>query len=198
MNSEERERLAERWLDAGLKHYAAVEPPEGLEARVLKALESKPAVRRFVLPWSRSLAWRVVAAAVIVGVVFLVGSLYRGTQTPTKPVRVTGVVQTSVKPVVREEAVVKRDKQVKVDRDHRDVRRTIGNKSPSIVGKSELAAQIPKREQFPSAMPLTEEERLMTSYLRETPRDEVLLAVARREAERKEAQKRFDSEPAPE
>ena len=41
------------------------------------------------------------------------------------------------------------------------------------------AAAVPKLDRFPSSQPLSEQERLLLAYLNQTPKEEVVLAIAK-------------------
>ena len=41
------------------------------------------------------------------------------------------------------------------------------------------AAAAPKLDRFPSSQPLSEQERLLLAYLKETPKEEVMLAIVK-------------------
>jgi hypothetical protein len=52
-----------------------------------------------------------------------------------------------------------------------------------------------RQDQFPSPQPLSDDERLLLTYLRTTPREEVLVVLAQLQAEREEGMKRFNTDP---
>jgi hypothetical protein len=189
-----------RELDTALAKYSAVEPRTGLEARVLANLQAQ---RDYVLTrsWWR---WSFVSAtAVLAAVAIIVASLaWRSGKTHAP---LTAHHSTTIAPVVAqsgqrnaqdgsgrnnagrnaaEENVPARNGSEKNDlaRSFRPAGRPATHQSPQLA----VANAHPKLDQFPSPQPLSEQEKILTSYIRNYPESAVLLARARTEALRKD------------
>ncbi len=67
MNSDDRERRVEQWLDTALSHYSDVQPRPGLERRILTNLEARQRVRRrwSSWRWAPAFAVLILAAALV-------------------------------------------------------------------------------------------------------------------------------------
>lgn len=171
----DREKFAEKWLDAALERYGEGEPRAGLEPRILARLDeerAKPARRRWM--WA---AAAVGAAAVIVITVMT-------TRTPDRKqplAHQSPVPNRTIAPAApsqeRSAAVPSRLSSVPVRVAHR-VRKAV---EPE-----------PKLAQFPAPVPLSEQERLLMQYMQRTPRTEVAIVMQRQE----EFRNRIESEPS--
>ncbi len=185
MESKEQEQKLDQWLDAALRQYGDVEPRAGLEGRVLarlRAEQEKPA------PSWRT-GWVLLAATTAAVLAFGAYFIGRPSGKSTVPAPIAKVMN----PPVAVERSVPRARiaaPVGAGRPH-DRRRDAG------------AAIPPKREQFPSPAPLSEQEKLLARYVSEYPREAALEARAqtellkREETERQAQPSLSDSEQQP-
>jgi hypothetical protein len=174
MTPEEREQFAEHLLDSALRQYSAAEPRPGLESRILANLGRRPfAVAQF--------AWAAAAAALL-AVVFGIWQHNRpAAEVPHAPGPPPFITQLPVAPAAPRATPLASAPA----RKHR----------VAAAGPTKLAP--PQRPEFPSPAPLSEQETLMLAYLHQTPRDEVLVVIARHLAEANEVVRRFDAGTAP-
>jgi len=169
MKPDEREHLADRLLDTGLKQYADAEPRPGLEDRILANLRAEQA--RVSAPrW-----WPTVAAVAAVLLIAITLWFAR------KPGRTTPTVTANHAPAVP----------------------AVGNQTASGIATSMPRAHfpavsvarfqpkphvrqsvaLPKLEQFPSARPLSKQEKLMLAYVQQTPKEELLAVATKQQQE---------------
>jgi hypothetical protein len=175
----------DRALDAALATYAAVEPRAGLEDRIFANLRAEQA-RAVGRAWWR---WPVTAIAVALVVVAL------------------GLVWKSVKtshPVAKHPpAVIESGKQTGTQAQNRDpnsarppvrtpIRRAVRHQPRA----EAVAASNPKLDQFPSPQPLSEQEKLLETYVAKFPERAVLLARARQEALRRDQLEEMNAFPS--
>jgi len=177
MNPEKHEQFADRWLDIALKQYTAVEPPSGCEARILENLARASRPRRFFLLQPVRFAWTAVAAALVLGAVFVGTSLHGPTQTHSA--QIASLSPTKLPPVAVQPAAPSRIPALEIFTGpirHRTQQSKAARPAP------------PRRELFPSPAPLSEDELLLLAYLRSTPKEEILFAASRSKAEHERAQ----------
>jgi hypothetical protein len=155
MHDREPKGFVDDLLDAALKQYRSEEPRAGLEFRVLAGLRAQERAMRF--NWTRAFAVAVAAAAVIA--VWLAVPRHQHTPTPSAAL--------SVAPKPAPAMVAARPISPPPHAPHR-------------YRPERTAAHRP--EQFPTPMPLTEQEKLLVLYVKQTPAY-VLEAEARRPAE---------------
>jgi hypothetical protein len=159
-------------LDAALVKFAAVEPRAGLEQRVLARLRTE---REHVRDHSW---WRWGLVAAVAAVVIVTIALARRPGKPSHPVLVSHPSPATQSP----ERFGPRDVANGVrPHDRRRPRKTGHRAQPSIV-----VAGGPKFDQFPSPQPLSEQERILATYVAEYPEHAVLVARARAEALRQD------------
>ena len=161
-------------LDAALANYAAVEPRAGLEERILAHLQAERA-RPTRVAWWR---WATVAACALVLVALLAWRLDRSGQ--NRAVRHPAIPQRQVQPQVEANAANTRRPIPPPVRKHR--------RNP-VQAPLTPAAQ-PKLDQFPSPEPLSEQEKLLADYVADHPEQAVLMAQARMEALRRDAEEK--------
>lgn len=177
MNHEERARLAEQLLDAALQQYSAAEPRPGLETRILANLATATLRRPFSFP---RLAWAAVAAFALLAITFGIWRHHRPAPIAHAPAVFVPSVPAPLQPTPA--SPMQTTQPVAVAARRHKVARTLP-----------VQEEI-RQEQFPSPQPLSEDERLLLTYLRTTPREEVLVAVAQLQAEREEGMKRFNTD----
>ena len=169
----------DRLLDRALQQYSAVQPREGLENRILAHLRSHTS-QRAVHSWR---GWLTAAAAVGALAVIITMALRphaipqpKIAQHPSASLPVPKLTATSPrKPVQRP----KRRVQLAAD--------------------TQVAKALPKLDQFPSPQPLSEQERLLASYIAIYPKEVALLAKLRTEELERERieQQKWASKNAP-
>ena len=153
-------------LDGALKHYVEVEPRAGLEGRVLARLA---AAGRQSRGWTR-LAWGfAVAASVCAAVVIAVFMRSPHSQQVISVHQVTASSDSA--------------HQNLVPIPHKPRRTAV----PHFTAKSELAKVLPRRSEFPSRRPLSEQETMLVEYVDRYPQDAILVAK-----EQDEFQKRVE------
>ena len=189
MNREEREQFAERLLDQALQQYSAAEPRLGLEARILQNLANRrpqPWYSVFAMP---RFIWPLAATVALLAIAL-------GTWQYRKPApHPSEVAQTTAPAAAAASSEIK--SPVAVTPTATPVARPRHKTQPPQLARREPPSELPRREQFPSPAPLSDQERLLLTYLRTTPKEEVLLAVAQREAEREQDMERFFNDSTP-
>ena len=148
MNADDRKQDLDVLLDGALQNYSRVEPPPGLEQRIQAGLET--AVRRAPhLAWS---GWMLPAGAVAVAFAALLYVSLRPSAPPPAQVAETSPAAPPA-PAPLAPAI------------------TAPSISPArrAAGPSVKAATLPRRRQFPSPAPLSEQERFLLRYLESAP-----------------------------
>jgi len=162
METDNRKHLVDEWLDSALKQRANVEPRPGLENRILASIRAER--NRDPKPnWNWRPVWFVVAIAIAL---FTVLSWRRPAPRTTVagnpgiiPSQELSPQTTPVSPAIRR------------------IKHTHAHQPP----------KTPRLEQFPSPQPLTEQEQMLTRYIRQYPREARLVAQAQTELLRQEA-----------
>jgi hypothetical protein len=175
------EAEVEKWLDEGIAHYAKAEPRSGLEGRVLaritEAWQEAQEVSSGGLRWWGGLAFGI-AAALLVALVLL-GRVDRRTnpQTPVAKLTVTPQGGESVANGAGQKTV-----SSKLTSSNSGAYKLASGNSER--GKREGDGQsnsTPKLEQFPSAAPLSDQERMLALYVTRFPDRATLMARAQTE-----------------
>jgi hypothetical protein len=181
MNPEERDQFADQLLNRTLGRYSAAEPAPGLEERLLAKLASaapkpKPVVQRW--------AWMAAAAAMLLATVAVTTLWHRPDAKPVSQLPGTSAAPATLN---QESAPTPRIAAVAVDS-------SIPPHRPAVA----MRVAAPHLEQFPTPAPLSEQDRLLVSYVNRTPQPELLATNARLAAERDADLKRFfaDADPA--
>jgi hypothetical protein len=161
-------------VDAALAKYAAVEPRAGLEERVLANLRAEHG-RRVNRGWWR---WGLGATAVAV-VVLAIDVTWRSGRSsqPTVANRRSLVKQDLPKPGTQ--IAAQDDNRSRPRHPHRSAK-------AHPVHSAVVIAASPKLDQFPSPQPLSEQERILASYVSEYPEHAALIAEARMEMLRRD------------
>jgi hypothetical protein len=161
----------DRALDVALAKYAAVEPRAGLEDRILANLRAQQtqAAPRFWWRWGLTGA---LAALLVVGATIA----WRSSR-PAPPV--------AHRPPVEAPAPTRRETQVTTGNHgatvHPHRRNVLASRSIHAT-----VAVVPKLDVFPSPQPLTEQEKLLASYVDKFNDEAVIVARVRTEALRAE------------
>lgn len=163
----------DRILDATLEKYAAVDARPGLEERILANLCS----RRMEAP--SGARWRLwIAAAVVAVVVLSVAMLWRSPR--PSPRTITNQVPASPPIPVEAKKALPNAAVTAVRSTHKVVSR-----AAHFHQKLAVVAE-PKLDQFPSPRPLSEQEKILASYVMRFHDEAVLVARARTEALQRE------------
>jgi hypothetical protein len=164
MDSENRERLLEERLDAALKQYSDIEPRSGLEGRILARVQAERNSLVF-RPWRRWPASVATLFVVVTGLVFLI--MWK----PTRPV--PGVTRSAAVSEARSQP------PNVVSQPRTSVRSPLTRK----VRQKRIAPAFaePRLDQFPSPMPLGEQEEMLARYVQERPHEAMMVARARAE-----------------
>ncbi len=185
MNREERDRLAEQFLDKALARYGDVEPRPGLEARILAKLQDADSAS--ARPW-HGWRWAAVAAAVVViaiGVHFL-----RTTQKAGPSNSASSVAPVVKAPTPKATTDVAKATGISPQRTRGTQRARNPQAARSTRTRAEGDGNAPRLAQFPAPGPLSQQEHLLISYLQRTPREEIITVVNENETFNKELQRR--------
>jgi hypothetical protein len=169
----EREDL-DRALDSALARYRAVEPREGLEERILANVRTADtrSVQRTWWHWGFTAA----LAAVLIIAAALAWQWNQPKQTPVA-VHPSTEKRAPVAPVA-----------------HRDGNEAPPRSSPRRTARHqperETVAANPKLDVFPSPLPLSEQEKILASYVSQYPKHAALVAEARMDDLRQESEER--------
>jgi hypothetical protein len=169
-------------LEAALAKYAAVEPRDGLETRILANLQAARAHRAKASWWR----WTAGATAVVT-IVVVAGIIWRSERPRRGPVNGDPAIR------VQEERPrqVGSNQGVEVSQGAATVRQEARHTALGI--QASLALDQPKLEQFPSPQPLSEQEKILADYVADYPEHAALIARAWTEALRREAAEESDS-----
>jgi hypothetical protein len=182
MDPMDRDREVEQWLDTALRAYGKVEPRTGLESRVLANLQAEKrrlAVRRWW--WALGTA----AAAVTIVAALWVGVPHRRA-VPNQAAGSETTQQQSnaiLRPLLPSRSVGTEPTHI-TSRDNRQRN-----------SAAAAHADEPRLDQFPSPVPLTDQEKLLARYVREFPQRAVLVARAQTQLQKQEEQERLGPRP---
>jgi hypothetical protein len=168
----------DRVLDAALARYASVEPRSGLEQRVMANL-STAARHTQTLGW-----WRWGAAAVLAIVLVVAGLAWKSSRT-SHPAIANHAPGTGVSKDASQGSSANINGAVPAV-SHPGVKRVIRRQKRFPESANTLTASAPKRQQFPSPQPLSEQEQLLASYVERFPEHAVLIARAQAELEQRD------------
>ena len=168
MEPKDQENL-HRWLERALVEYGNTEPRSGLEARVLANLSAEQERITARQRWFCALTLTA-TAAVIVLAVWMESNTGLRTKVPTSVTTASEQqAESKQRPVeTAKPDVFQQSRKISSPRVHRN--RTV---------HSFESAAAPKLDRFPSSQPLSEQERLLLAYLNQTPKEEVVLAIAK-------------------
>jgi hypothetical protein len=166
----------DRLLDAALTKYSSVEPRAGLEDRVLANLH----VEQTRVPARTWWRWGLAALAAIV--VVAIALAFRS-EKHLKPHVVQQAPAPGRAPYSPETQIARREATADSIRPVRP--RTSGRRVAAV-----RATPVPKLDQFPSPQPLSEEEKILAGYIEQDPQHAALLAEARMDSLRRDAEER--------
>jgi hypothetical protein len=161
MADQEKDRKIDDMLDSLLVNYSSAEPRPGLETRILANLRDaeKKASERW---WNFKWIWAGMVTAAIIVAVLLIGGRHR-VAPPTNTVVKT--ISPAPQPEIQLHAPTVRNETAKI--------RPRKSLAPTRPHNATLA--LSKRPAvFPTPTPLSEQEKLLVSYLVGTPREEVI------------------------
>jgi hypothetical protein len=157
----------DRMLDAALKQYGSVEPRDGLEDRVLANLRSE-SLNSPSRTWRWGIGAAVVAAlAMVLAVTWRLHPQSHDTVTQHSAVSTPRIDD---HPASHEDRASERKTEVQTR--HRPLR---------LASAAQVVNVYPKLDQFPSPQPLSEQEKLLASYVAVFPKQAALLAKLRTE-----------------
>jgi len=166
-----------RMLDAGLHAYTAVEPRAGLEERILANLAAEQA-HVGGRSWRQ---WRV-AAAVAAVIIVAVSLAWRSGRKPAPVISYHSPVNLHT-PDEKSNSL-RANRGPNAARQHGSLRRAARH----VARGAEVAAN-PKLDQFPSPLPLSEQEKLLASYVAQFGDEAVIVARVRAEGLRDERER---------
>lgn len=157
MNPDNHDQFAERWLDQALARYSEAEPRTGFEARILANLASAPE------PQPRRWLFKLVpvACAAAIAIAIAISVIPRVRTSPVLPpqhVTATGSVPRLETTAPVASATTTRQRRSTPTRTH----------NARLLPRPE-----PRRPQFPSPAPISEQERLLLLYATATPQQEL-------------------------
>ena len=168
MGQEQAGDEVDRMLDAALKQYGAVEPRDGLEDRVLAHLRSES-----LNSPSRTWWYWGIGAAVVAALAMLLAVTWRPHPQSRGIVAQHSALST---PRKDEQPALHQDRgseqKAAVRTRHRRLR---------LASAARAANVFPKLDQFPSPQPLSEQEKILASYVAIYPKQAALLAKLRTE-----------------
>lgn len=171
----EKQNEFDRALNAALAKYASAEPRTGLEERVLANLHAHRARAPERAWWRWSLAGALVAVLVVA-----LAFVWRLSST-SHPLVQNHSPSTKQDAQQSTQVVSKASRSGNGLRDRVTTRRATVHRPPKVV-----IADNPKLDQFPSPLPLSEQEKFLRSYVAEHPRQAALVARARSNALRED------------
>jgi hypothetical protein len=157
MHDEKTDQFVDELLEASLKRYGGEEPRAGLEMRLLAGVRSRQdAARRHRLVWALA-----VCAGILASIVLALHSAHAPTR---QRVTSASVPRPTVKPTAGLRSADSRIGSPRLAQGHAEKPRT-----------ARPAVRATKRpEQFPSPMPLTEQEKLLLTYFAKTTKPDLL------------------------
>jgi hypothetical protein len=160
MADQEKDRQVDKMLDSLLANYSSAEPRPGLETRILANL--REAEKKAPGWWNFKWIWAGVVAAALVIAMALVSGRHRVTS-PTNTVVESR--QPAPQSQIQPHAPAVRNERVRI--------RPRKSLAPTRPQNATLALN-ERPAVFPTPTPLSEQEKLLLSYLAGTPREEVI------------------------
>ncbi|MBZ5493991.1 MAG: hypothetical protein LAO76_23975 [Acidobacteriia bacterium] len=162
MADQEKDKRVDKMLDSLLANYSSAEPRPGLETRILASLRETPEKETAHGWWNFKWLSAGMVAAVIIAAAVLIGGRHR----IAPPTHV--IVKTSPaipQPNIQPRAPAVRNETVKI--------RPRKPLAPTRPQNAALALN-ERPAVFPTPTPLSEQEKLLLSYLAGTPREQVI------------------------
>ncbi|MBI3475511.1 MAG: hypothetical protein HY010_07245 [Acidobacteria bacterium] len=177
MDPMDRDREVEQWLDVALRAYGKVESRTGLESRVLANLQAEKrrlAVRRWWWTWGTA-----AAAVTILATLWI--EVHNRRSVPNQ-VAGSATTQPTDDAALHQPAP---PRSLNTGQAQVPSRAARPRKQAVAVRTGE-----PKLDQFPSPVPLTDQEKLLAQYVREFPERAVLVARAQTHLRKQEERDR--------
>jgi hypothetical protein len=165
----------ERTLDAALAKYASVEPREGLKERILANLRTADTRSARSAWWNWGFA--VLAAALAIAAV----AVWQWNKPSQAPI--------ANHPSIVKQAPVGPDLAHHNGNSARPIK-SVRWRRPQHRPQPETVAANPKLDVFPSPLPLSEQEKILASYVSQYPQHAALVAEARMDDLRQETEER--------
>ena len=167
MSEKDNNRFVDELLDAALTRHRSADPRPGLEGRVLAHLRAEPRPA----PWFR---WGWLPALASVAALMLAVGAFYAARRGVPPERVSPrVARTAEQPPV---AAPSAPAELSVPpRQPRPAEPRLEQPQPVQVA---VVAASPRRPQFPTPAPLSEQEKLLLRYVAEAPKQALLVAQA--------------------
>jgi hypothetical protein len=168
MADQEKDQQMDEMLDSLLANYSSAEPRPGLETRILANLGEAERSKNSPASWSFKWLWAGAAAVAAIVIAALMIGGHRHVPTPAQT-----IVQTP-QPAPRQPEV----QHILPPTTANTVRH---GRKPSVVERPQntTLALSQRPPVFPTPTPLSEQERLMFTYLANTPREEVIAQIQR-------------------
>ncbi len=177
MEPDERERVVDKWLDAGLKQYGQAEPRPGLENRILAGLRSE-GERMLARKWQWWPALAALTAIFLIGIgVFSLKLRNTGVHAPLAKESPASFQQKSREPRQSDSSRIQESPSQRI---RAAVPRPLHRHH--VTGPAATA----RLEQFPSPQPLSEQEAILQRYAEQFPREASLMAQAQTQLTRQE------------
>jgi len=176
---------SDEMLDSLLANYSSAEPRPGLETRILANLREAEEEKAPQGSWDFRWLWAgMVTAAIIVAAVFI-GGRHR-VEPPTHVIVKTSPATSQ--PEIQPHAPVARQETARVPRHKPSTAR--------ITQRNATLALSKRPANFPTPAPLSEQERLMFTYLANTPQEIVIAQIPRNDDEKEAEAFWADREPS--
>lgn len=184
MADEEKDKQMDEMLDALLAAYSSAEPRPGLETRILAGL--RDASGREASPTSWNFRWLWAGAAVAAVVLVFVALVFRTVEKPHPLKTATHDRDAQQRDQASKPALASSFAPAATRR--ATVQRSAGKREGQNANRQDAEAAIASRPAiFPTPVPLSEQERLMFTYLANTPREVVVAQMQRDDQKEAEA-----------
>jgi hypothetical protein len=184
MADQEKDKQIDEMLDSLLASYSSAEPRPGLETRILANLREaeKEAPQGW---WNFKWIWAGVVAAAIIVAVVLINGRHR-VELPTHVIVKTS--QPAPQPEIHPHAPVAPQQMAKAPRHKPSALPTV--RQDAALVRSQRPAN------FPTPVPLSEQERMMFTYLENTPKEVVVAQIPSTDEEKEAEAFWADREPS--
>jgi hypothetical protein len=162
MADQEKDKRADEIMDSLLANYSSAEPRPGLETRILANLRDAEENKSPAGWWNFRWLW----AGMVTAAIFAAAVLISGRRRVEPPTHVIVKTSPSIpQPEIQPRAPVTRNETARIHR----------RKPPAATQPQNATLALNERPAvFPTPTPLSEQEKLLLSYLAGTPREEVI------------------------
>ncbi|MFI5106075.1 MAG: hypothetical protein ACHP79_14210 [Terriglobales bacterium] len=164
-DKQDKDEKLDAMLDSLLSTYSSAEPRPGLETRILANLQEATAKKS--LGWNRNWIWAGAAAAAAAAILLAV---YFSRPAPQAP----QVVVTPPAPQIVAPTHTPPQESARQESTSQESTREAQPRAPHRQRSPEVLVADVRQDVFPSPSPLSEQEKLLFSYLRATPREELV------------------------